>query len=264
MCQRRAHLYNVHLWLFPLPDSSQFRPGGRPRPMDRDGKTSGPSLFFESATDCSNSNLDPSHEIRCRRRAGKSFGGVDDPIRTGCRRQGQHIWVRAARDINPCKGHTHTTSEVQFRTASSDTSGQAGVAGARKTPSGEPSLHLVAPTALSSSRRHGGPKGNNRIVEVLPGREVHQGVGQEGWGPGSFNRSSQSLHGFRRSSLFLADRGHTASRCSNRTEVSPGVEAVFGRPTACSSTERHALRGATIPRTRPTRPTGRASGSQRS
>jgi sugar lactone lactonase YvrE len=197
--------------------------------MDRDGKSLWAFDRCESATDCSNSKLDPIMKFDASGKLAKSFGGgmINYPHGLYVDRD-DNVWVSDGRAMNNGKGHTVMKFNQEGKLLM--TLGKPGVAGNTPDLFSEPSDILVAPNGdIFVADGHGGPQGNNRIVKFDKTGKFIKEWGKKGWQPGEFN-VPHNLAMDSEGRLFVADRGNNRIQAFDQDGKFLLEWRQFGRP----------------------------------
>ena len=197
--------------------------------IDRDGKCVWAFDRCESATDCSNSKLDPIMKFDSSGKLVKSFGGGMINYSHGLHvDRDNNIWVSDGRAMNNGKGHTVMKFNQDGRLLM--TLGKPGVAGSGPDMFSEPSDILVAPNGdIFVADGHGGQQGNNRIVKFDKDGKFIKEWGKKGWHPGEFN-VPHNLAMDSDGRLFVADRGNNRIQAFDQDGKFLLEWRQFGRP----------------------------------
>ena len=144
-----------------------------------------------------------------------------------------NLWVTDARGENG-KGHQVFKFSPDGKVLM--TLGKAGVSGSGPDLFDQPTDVVVAPNGdifVTDSHRNGK---NNRVVRFTQGRQVREGVGQEGIGPRRDQRAAHHRASIRAAGCSSAIARTTASRSSIRTASYIAEWRQFGRPSGIAIT----------------------------
>jgi sugar lactone lactonase YvrE len=196
--------------------------------LDRDGKSIWVFDRCASATDCSDSPLDPIQKFDASGKLVTSFGkGLFNYPHGLFIDRDNNVWVSDGRDKKNGKGHTVMKFSPEGKLLM--TLGKPGVAGAGPDTFNAPSDILVAPDgSIFVADGHGGET-NARIVKFTKDGKFIKSWGKKGSGPGDFD----APHGFAMDSagrLFVADRGNSRIQIFDQDGKFLAEWRQFGRP----------------------------------